>query len=181
MPRRVPAPRRARRGQRAHTRGTYPRGWKADVAYAPSAENRSLTLSSGPRKPSARLIPLGIPFRGTTVEHGSFTGGDRCVLLEQPVIGKRGWLPLLVSWEPGRARKRLIWRTLTVTEGAQVCAPETAVAFRVAWGRDESLVIYRSLVEPAARTFLGHRTSVRFLVGLFTREGTVEPIVSVEE
>jgi hypothetical protein len=154
--------------------------FRAGLAVTTSAEDRSLILSSGPRKPSARLIPLSIPFRSTTAERGSFTGDDRRVLLEQPLGGKRGWMPLLVSWEPRRARKRLVWRTLTVTEGARVCAPETAVAFRVAWGRDESLVIYRSLVQPTARTFLGHRTSARFLVGLFTRDGTVEPIVSLE-
>jgi hypothetical protein len=59
-------------------------------------------------------------------------------------------------------------------------APDEAFAVRVSWGRDDTLVIYRSLTPPARRAFLGHLTTARFLVGKFTSEGIVEPILSVE-
>ena len=49
------------------------------------------------------------------------------------------------------------------------------------WGRDETLVVYRSLARPGLRAFLGHQTRARFLVGLFTAEGEVEPLVKVED
>jgi hypothetical protein len=53
-------------------------------------------------------------------------------------------------------------------------------AVRVAWGSAESLVIYRSLARPALRALLGHQTSARFLVGLFSKDGRVEPIIKVD-
>ena len=55
-----------------------------------------------------------------------------------------------------------------------------AFAARIRWGRDVTLVVYRSLARPALRSFLGHQTHARFLVGLFNREGVVEPIVKIE-
>jgi hypothetical protein len=61
-----------------------------------------------------------------------------------------------------------------------VVPDEKAVAIRVSWGRDEHLVIYRSLVKPATRAFLGHQTTARFLVGLFNKEGEVAPLLRVD-
>ena len=51
---------------------------------------------------------------------------------------------------------------------------------RVSWGRDETYVIYRSLAQARSRAFLGHQTTARFLVGLFKRDGAVEPIMRVD-
>ncbi len=94
--------------------------------------------------------------------------------------GRRCWLPLLVSWDPRRHRKRLSWRVLTVAQDSKVCGPDVAFAVRVSWGRDDSLVIYRSLGSTAPRSFLGYQTKARFLVGRFTSEGDVELLVSVD-
>jgi hypothetical protein len=151
------------------------------IGVVPSAENRSLALTQGTRLVSPRLIPLGLPYRSTGEERGTFRRDGSELVLRQPFAGKRGWLPLLISWESGRNRKTLVWRPLTVSEGSKICAAETAVAYRVAWGRDESLVIYRSLARPVPRSFLGHKTIARFLIGLFTKEGNVEPILTVEK
>jgi hypothetical protein len=152
------------------------------IDVIPSVEDRSLGLTVGSRLVSPRLIPLGLPYRSTGEERGTFRreGNQNELVLRQPFAGKRGWLPLLISWESGRNRKTLVWRPLTVSQGSKICGAETAVAYRVAWGRDESLVIYRSLARPVPRSFLGHKTIVRFLVGLFTKEGNVEPILTVE-
>jgi hypothetical protein len=94
--------------------------------------------------------------------------------------GRRGWFPLLASWDPLRNRRAIHWRALTVAEKSRICPPETAFAARVTWGRGETLLIYRSLAPPALRSFLGHQTRARFLVGLFTQEGNVVPIIKVD-
>ena len=88
---------------------------------------------------------------------------------------------MLVSWEPKRNRQAVHWRTLTVSENSRACAPGVAFAARITWGKDDTLVIYRSLGRPGHRAFLGHQTRSRFLVGLFTSEGEVEPLVDVAE
>ena len=156
-------------------------GIREGIDVIPSAENRSLALTLGARVASPRLIPLGLPYRSSGGERGTFQRQGNELVLRQPIDGRRGWLPLLVSWESGRNRKTLVWKPLTVSEGPKICGAETAVAYRVAWGRDESLVIYRSLARPVPRSFLGHKTAARFLIGLFTKEGNVEPILTVQE
>ena len=101
------------------------------------------------------------------------------LVLNQTAIGRRAWLPLLVSWDSLRNRKDVHWRVLTVSERSRIVGPDRAFAARVSWGRHETYVIYRSLGPPATRAFLGHQTRARFLVGLFTPDGTVEPILEV--
>jgi hypothetical protein len=68
-----------------------------------------------------------------------------------------------------------------VSQNSKACAPETAFAARISWGRNETLLIYRSLAKPALRSFLGHQTRARFLIGLFSSEGEVEPLVKIDE
>jgi hypothetical protein len=51
---------------------------------------------------------------------------------------------------------------------------------RVSWGQRESYVIYRSFKQPSSRAFLGFRTHARFLIGLFTPDGNVTPIVTID-
>ena len=79
-----------------------------------------------------------------------------------------------------RDRRKLTWTTLTVAERSRPCAPGVAFAARVAWGRGEQLVIYRSLARPALRSFLGHQTTARFLIGEFTRGGEVVPLLKID-
>ncbi|MFO0891423.1 MAG: hypothetical protein U0790_20045 [Isosphaeraceae bacterium] len=109
-------------------------------------------------------------------------GSDgRSLRLTTAPRGRRCWIPLLVSWDGRRHRKRLSWRQLTVSEDGRVCPPDVASAVRVSWGRDDTYVIYRSLGPPAHRAFLGHQTDARFLIGRFNLEGDVEPLVSLDE
>jgi hypothetical protein len=156
-------------------------GIREGIEVVPSAEDRGLSLSSGARGPSPRVFPLGLSSQTLPVGRAAFRREANALVLRQPMEGKRAWLPLLVSWEPRRDRKAIAWRSLTVSEGSKICPAETAVAYRISWGRDESLVIYRSLARPMPRAFLGHQTRTRFLVGIFSRQGDVEPIVKVEE
>src|SRR5438270_6627477 len=41
-------------------------GFREGLAAVAPPEDRSLVLTSGPRRPSARLIPLAVPFRAST-------------------------------------------------------------------------------------------------------------------
>lgn len=146
-----------------------------------SPANRGLVLTAGPRRPTFQLLPLGLAESPTVAEAGSLTCQRNEVRLVQHSAAKRQWMPLLLSWDSARTRKQVAWRKLTITEDWKVCPDESAVAYRVAWGRDDSLVIYRSLGRPAPRAFLGHRTEARFLVGMFGKDGELDPILSVEE
>jgi hypothetical protein len=138
-------------------------------------------VSAGRARGSPRAYPIGLPRLPYATDRGSFRRDGRELVVRQRPEGRRAWRPLLLSWEPGRDRKSVQWRTLTVTQERRVCAPETAFAVRVSWGRDETLVVYRSLARPATRAFLGHQTSAQFLIGLFNRDGEVEPLLNVEE
>ncbi len=150
------------------------------LAASRAAPTRSLGLSEGKGRPSIRVIPIGLPCLDYPTDRGSLTAEGPAIVLRQAQEGTRSWLPLLVSWDSARHRSPLQWRALTVSEKSKACAPDVAFAARIRWGRDVTLVIYRSLARPALRTFLGHQTQARFLIGLFNREGFVEPIVKVE-
>jgi hypothetical protein len=74
-----------------------------------------------------------------------------------------------------------MWRTLTVTEKSQACPPDVAFGARISWGvGQEGLLIYRSLARPALRAVLGHQTKARFLIGRFTEDGDVEPLLTLD-
>jgi hypothetical protein len=145
------------------------------VSCAPVADLRALTLER-PRS-TARLIPLSLPALPYATDRGSFAVEGNDAVLRQPSAARRRWLPLVFFW----GRPATAWRTLTVTEKSQICPPDAAFAARLSWGTGrEGLLIYRSLGRPALRAFLGHQTRARFLIGRFTTEGDVEPLITLE-
>jgi hypothetical protein len=151
-----------------------------DLAADPVAGCRALLLSQPPRRGTAQVLPIGLPCALYATDRGQFAVDGRDLVLTQAGTGRRTWLPLLVSWDMTRHRKRLHWRVLTVSERSRIVGPDRAVAVRVSWGRRETYVIYRSLASPAPRVFLGHRSEHQLLVGRFTEKGLVEPIFEVE-
>ena len=139
--------------------------------------SRSVLLSSGRNKAAARLIPLGLPAHDRSTDAGSIAVEGREVVVRQAGEGRRRWIPLLICW----GKSPTTWRTLTVSHRSRACREDVAVAARVAWGpSEEGLVVYRSLGPTAPRSFLGHQTGVRFLVGAFTRSGDVRPFLKVD-
>ena len=69
---------------------------------------------------------------------------------------------------------------MTVSERGKAVAPDRAFAVRVSWGRARDV---RHLSQPRPsrlRAFLGYRTHARFLIGLFTPDGNVTPIVKID-
>jgi hypothetical protein len=160
--------------------------WQVRVALPPAVaaatldESRALLLTDPKRRSSAQVLPIGLPSLPYPTDRGRLQAEAQEVVLEQGSTGRRTWLPLLVSWDPTRHRKRLNWRALTVSERSRIVRPDRAFAARVSWGREETYVIYRSLGPPAPRAFLGYQTRARFLVGRFTTDGDVKPILSVD-
>jgi hypothetical protein len=159
-------------------------GLPEGVAAARLANGPGLVLSQRRARRTARLIPLGLPPAAGLDGAGSGTLDcqEHALRLVQHAEGRRCWLPLLVSWDGLRNRQSVHWRVLTVAERSRVCPPDTAFAARVTWGRPpgQTLLVYRSLARPALRSVLGYQTSARFLVGVLTPEGNVEPIVKVD-
>jgi hypothetical protein len=149
------------------------------VVATPIPARRAVVLSEPNKSGSVQVLPVGLPSLPYVTERGDFGAVDRTLVLTQAPTGRRCWLPLLVSWDSPRNRKSVHWRVLTVSERSRNVRVDRAVAARVSWGRGRSYVIYRSLTPRAARAFLGHQTQARFLVGRFTADGTVEPILKV--
>jgi hypothetical protein len=149
-----------------------------DGIVATRAEgSRSMVLSAGRGKPTARLIPLGLPTMDYPTDRGSIAIEGREVIVRQSGEGRRRWVPLLIAWE----KPPTLWRTLTVASKSKACRPDVASAARVAWGPgNEGLVVYRSLAPSALRNFLGHQTGARFLVGSFSKSGDVRPILKLD-
>jgi hypothetical protein len=157
-------------------------GLAEGVEPRPVPEAPGFILAGGRNRSTLRVFPIGLPCLSTRIGLGAFRAEQGGLCLRQAIAGKRGWLPILVSWEPGRNRLPTRWRLLTVSEKSRICAPDVAFAARITWGRHESLLVYRSLARPALRTFLGHQTRARFLVGLFSHDtGNVEPLLKLDD
>ncbi len=154
----------------------------AGVTAEPIPGCRGLLLRTSSGRATAQVLPVALPAVPYETDRGQFRVLDdhSHLTLSCMARGQRCWLPLLVSWDPRRHRKRLSWRVLTVAQDSKVCAQDVAFAVRVSWGRDDTLVIYRSLGPSAPRSFLGYQTKARFLLGRFTYEGNVEPLLSVD-
>lgn len=151
-----------------------------EVRTRSGAESRALSLSLPRGRVGPRVIPFGLPTANYATERGALEQAGSSLRLTQAATGVRTFLPLLLSWHASRDRREPNWRVLTVTRDRKVCKPGVAFAARVGWrGEPYQLVIYRSLAAPALRCFLGHQTSARFLIALFSPDGDLEPIVSI--
>lgn len=151
-----------------------------EISAAPVKGSRCLALTETGRRGAAIVLPIGLPCLPYPTDRGSFRESGGELIVRQAPAGRRVWTPLLVSWDQERHRKALSWRVLTVSEQARIVGPDRAFAVRVSWGRDETYVIYRSVGPPARRAFLGHQTTVRFLVATFNERGELRPILTVE-
>jgi hypothetical protein len=150
------------------------------IAAAPLVDRRGFRLKGPGDRQTALVIPIGLPALQYDTARGAFLATDGALVLNHAPAGRRVWLPLLVSWDSARTRRELSWRVLTVSERSKAVRPGRAFAARVSWGRQESYVISRSLAAPASRAFLGYRTTARFLIGMFTPDGNVTPILKID-
>ena len=145
------------------------------VEARPDPATRAWILSAGRGKPTARLIPLGLPELPGPTDQGLLLVDRNEVILRQRTNGPNRCLSLLVSWT---TRPPRIWRTLTVAEKSATCPPGLAFAARVGWGSSQNgLLIYRSLGPTGLRSVLGHQTMARLLIAGFSPTGEVHPWV----
>jgi hypothetical protein len=167
-------------GDRGTMRVELPEG--VDASAMPGGGSRALLLTTRRGRRAAQVFPIGLPAASYPTERGSLSREGNAIVLRQaaPAGSRRVWRALLVSWEPRRLRQTVHWRTLTVSQHSKACDPEVAFGSRITWGRDETLLIYRSLAPPAIRSCLGLQTKDRFLIGLFSKDGEVDPLVQVE-
>ena len=149
------------------------------VEARPDPTLRALVLTAGAGRPTARLVPLGLPESPYKTERGELVVEGREVVLRQRTEGPNRCLALLVAWrlQPPRG-----WRALTVAENSAACPPGTAFAARVGWGaRKNGLIVYKSLGPAALRSVLGHQTRARLVVGAFAPPGDVHPWVKATD
>ena len=140
---------------------------------------RTLALGAGPGRPTARLIPLGLPETAYSTERGSLEVDGGEVVLRQQTSGPNRCFAMLVSWHKKPPRS---WRTLTVAERSAPTPPGMAFAARVGWGANQNgLLIYKSLGPGTLRSVLGHQTRARLLVAGFSPTGEVHPWVKAAE
>ncbi len=152
------------------------------VSTTPIPGVRGLQLDARTAKPaSVQLLPVGLPSGDYPTERGRLVALGNEVVLAHARAGKKGWLPLVVSWNARRRGKPVTWRSLTITEKGKHVPPERASAARITWGRDETYLLYRSHAKPALRAFLGHCTTTRFLFAKFDKDGTVTPIFKLDD
>jgi hypothetical protein len=156
-----------------------PAALRLDLAPRIVAEPRAgvpgVVRLRGPRRVKIDVIPIGqAPPGGLSVE-------DSTLCLRADISPGGAWLPLLLTWDPEHLRRRPLWRSLTITERSRVCPGSEAFAARVAWSRDDSLLVYRSLGPLALRAVLGHPTSLRMVVGPFTISGEWKPLAQLGE
>ena len=145
------------------------------IETRPDPTSRSLILAAGRGKPTARLIPLGLPESPDRVDQGSLQVEGNEVILRQRTTASDRCMALLVAWSSKAPRT---WRTLTVAEQSAPCPPGTAFAARVGWGTAQNgLLVYRSLGPPGLRSVLGHQTRARLLIAGFSPTGEVHPWV----
>ncbi len=145
----------------------------------PDPASRALILATGRGRPTARLIPIGLPESNYPTDRGSLVAEGGEVILRQRTEGPNRCLALLVSWRKQPPRG---WRTLTVAEKSAACPASTAFAARVSWGvKQTGLLIYRSLATPGLRSVLGYQTRARLIVGAFAPTGDVHPWIKATE
>lgn len=149
----------------------------ADAEVRPADETRELYLSGCER--DFLVLPLALPEWRSETADGLLERDTEGLRLAQSAADGRLYAPLFIDLDSRRNSKPFTWRRLTVAERRQMLPPSVAAGYRVQVGKAQWLM-YRSLVEPANRTLLGHNLVSEFLVARFSRKGTPEPLVEIE-
>jgi hypothetical protein len=149
-----------------------------NIEMAHDLATRSCRLT-GAKQP-ARLLPLGLPCERIQGCSGQIADSEGRLEFRQTGIGAI-YSPLVIDWNPARSRRSAFWRALTVAQNGTAVPIRQAAGFRLQIGKQQWL-IYRSLsriLEP--RTVLGQHTMYETLIGRFGADGSVDPMVLVEQ
>jgi hypothetical protein len=152
-----------------------PLGPHVDAVAA--GETREIRLSASGAK--ALVFPLSLPEWRADRLKGELVAGNGNIELQQAVQGAHLYAPLWIDLDPKRGRKPFTWRQLTVAEERRIVPNDSAVGYRIQFGKKQWLV-YRSLTPARNRTVLGHNLSSEFLIARFGRDGGVNALIEVE-
>ncbi|MBW3541755.1 MAG: hypothetical protein KY476_15925 [Planctomycetes bacterium] len=144
-----------------------------------SDASRPATDKRGVDGPLARVFPLAMPQDRTLSVAGAFEIAEDSLALRLSGLGGL-YSPVLLDWHPRRRLAPAQWRMLTIVEEGRRLKAGEAGGYRLRLGRHH-LLAFRSLCRPGAyRTVLGHHTRYETVVGRFTEDGEVEPVLLVE-
>jgi hypothetical protein len=139
--------------------------------------SRELRLDAGGLP--VRAFPVAFPAERIDRCPGVFEPEPGCLVLKGSGTGAV-YLPVVFDWNPKRREAFVDWRSLTVTEDRRRLGPAEASGHRLRVG-GRQLLVYRRLNESKAmRTVLGYHHGSESVVGRFTADGDVEPLVLVE-
>lgn len=148
-----------------------------EVRTDPEANELLFCAKKGP---ILRACPIALPEWKQHESTGEFTFEENSIRLRMHVQGNSLFTPLIFDLNSARLNKPYTWRKLTVGENLEIVPDDIATGYRVQFAKDQFL-IYRSLVPPANRTFLGHNLVSDFLFARFEPEKGVESILEIEE
>lgn len=148
------------------------------VTAQPGTSPLELTLAL--RNSKVRCFPLGLQPDPTRQPGGSLQASAGSLMWTRTYTGGSTWAPLLLDWNPARARKPVIWKSLTVSEGRQIIPPHRAAAARWQCG-SEHLLCFRSLQTPeSARAVLGFHTWFETIVTRLVAPGKFHTMVQID-
>jgi hypothetical protein len=128
----------------------------------------------------ARVFPLGLPQNRVESTAGGFGRYDGQLVLKQMAEGSGLYAPLVIDWKRGRKPSPVQWRTLTVSGDGRRLRGDEAAGHRLRIGKHH-LFLYRSLCESdQSRAVLGHHTFHETIIGRFSADGDVTPLLVVE-
>ncbi len=149
----------------------------------------STCLAFCPEKPARatplfRVLPLALPDEPRQCHagmvQGELTTESSSLILRQQSSGRSMFAPLFFDLNPGRWKKRPLWRQLTVGENLRRVPDDQAVGYRVQLGAEQYL-LYHSMTPMANRTLLGHNLIDDLCFARFSPENGVEPLVEVQQ
>lgn len=157
-------------------RGTLPiAGFSTFEAQAETREGNLLVEG----KARARVLPLALNEWRAGPGQGGLKVTERGLELEQFSAGQSLFCPLLIDLAPGRLKKEVTWRQLTVAAARTIVPNDDAVGYRVQVGKRQWL-FYRSLAAPAIRTVLGQNLMHDLYVARFYGEDKVDSLIEIE-
>lgn len=148
-----------------------------DSGFGLARETRELFLTRK-AKTAAAILPISLPEWRVEKRDADLIVADSQLQFQTVGSGSNLYFPLFFDLDPKRCRQPMTWRQATVAEQLEILPPSEATGFRVHVGSQQWL-IYRSLISPGNRTFMGQNLAVEFFVGTFEPDGTSSEIISV--
>jgi len=148
----------------------------SDIDYLPEPETCEGYLVG--KRPLARVLPLVLPEWRSPGGGGSLERTAAGLVSQRTITDRRLYWPLFIDLNRQRLKFPVTWRHLTVAEQRQIVPASQAACYRVQAGVDQWL-LYRSLVPPAARSFLGQHVCHEFLASRFDCEGEADELIAI--